>query len=143
MCKVAENFSEMSTDAGTGLKCSGTSTCDFVEKVYNFENNQENLPRELPKHATLSSHHLPNFFMPTEQLEESMRILRLGMQSNSSRSHSKLLSRSHYLDIAAKGNLTEVFAKREPIYMARNGVRPPISNSEAERIARIFNSGSM
>ncbi|XP_068718257.1 C2 domain-containing protein 3-like isoform X2 [Montipora capricornis] len=143
MCKVAENFSEMSTDAGTGLKCSGTSTCDFVEEVYNFENNQENLPRELPKHATLSSHHLPNFFMPTEQLEESMRVLRLGMQSNSSRSHSKLLSRSHYLDIPAKGNLTEVFAKREPIYMARNGVRPPISNSEAERIARIFNSGSM
>lgn len=108
--------------------------------------------RELPKQAPLSScptsyqqtnAMLPNFFMPSEQLEESMRALRLGSSTNNS--HSKLLSRSKYLksDHRTKRNLTEKFAKRQPVYKARRDERPPISNSEVDRIAKIFNSGSV
>ena len=107
--------------------------------------------RELPKQDSLrrypasyqqTSATLPNFFMPSEQLEESMRALRLGSSTTSS--HSKLLARSKHLRSKqqAKDNLTEKFSKRQPLYKARKDERPPISNSEVDRIARIFNFNS-
>lgn len=107
--------------------------------------------RELPRQPSLSSYHLtsvnlPNFFMPSEQLAESMRALRLGFSHhNTSSSQSKLLARSNHLQSVqqTRGKLTERFAEREPVYKARRDKKPPISMSEADRIARIFNSGSV
>jgi len=111
--------------------------------------------RELPRQAPLSSHlatyqptsaNLPNFFMPSEQLAESMRALRLGSSRQKANSlQSKLLDRSSHLksDQQTKGKITERFAKREPVYKASRDGRPPISDSEADRIARIFNSGNV
>ena len=86
--------------------------------------------------------------MPTEQLVESMRSLRLGSSNKryGSTSHSKLLARSSHLKSDGqhtKGNLTEEFTKRKPVYKARRDERPPISRSEAARIAKIFNSESV
>lgn len=112
--------------------------------------------RELPRSPALSvpcsgqhlTNTLPNFFMPTEQLVASMRSLRLGSsdQRYGSTSHSKLLARSSHLKSDGqhtKGNLTEQFTKGETVYKARRDKRPPISSSEAARIAKIFNSGSV
>jgi len=105
--------------------------------------------RKWPKEALLSSHHtsfkqtsaaiLPNFFIPSEQLEESMRALRLG--SSTKQSHSKPLAHPEQLKTHQQTaeNLTEKFAKRHPVYKARKGEKPPISDSEVDRIARIFN----
>lgn len=104
--------------------------------------------RKWPKQALLSSHPtsfkqtgsamLPNFFIPSEQLEESMRALRLGSSTKSS--HSKLLAHSEHLKTHQQTteNSTEKFAKRQPVYKARKDETPPISNSEVDRIARIF-----
>lgn len=111
--------------------------------------------RELPRQPPLLDYHdtcqltsatLPNFFMPSEQLAESMKALRLGSSHHkASSSHSKLLARSKQLqrDQQTKGKLADRFAKREPVYKARRDERPPISSTEADRIARIFNSGSV
>lgn len=105
--------------------------------------------KKWPKQALLSSHHtsfkqtsaaiLPNFFIPSEQLEESMRALRLG--SSTKQSHSKHLAYPEQLKTHQQTaeNLTEKFAKRYPVYKARKGEKPPISDSEVDRIARIFN----
>ena len=135
-------------------------------KVKSFQTDQENeynlyasynktKPREVPRQAPASGYHnsfqltstaLPNFFMPTEQLAESMRTLRLDTSLHKANSsNSKLLTRSNHLksDLQTKGKLSERIAKREPVYKARRDERPPISNSEADRIARIFNSGSV
>ena len=103
--------------------------------------------RKLPKQALLSSHHtsfkqtsaaiLPNFFIPSEQLEESMRALRLGSSTKSS--PSRLLAHSERLKThQTTEDLTEKFAKRETVYKERKDGKPPISDSEVDRITRIF-----
>ena len=128
------------------------------EKINGFERDQENEYncvansadvqfKEMPLSGyPMTTVTLPNFFMPSEQLAESMRALRLSSSyHNTSTSQSKLLARSNHLktDQQTKGKLHEIFAKREPVHKARRDERPPISNSEADRIARIFNSGSV
>lgn len=132
------------------------------EKINGFERDQENEYNcvansaavqfnEMPRNVLLSGYPmttvtLPNFFMPSEQLAESMRALRLGsLYHNNSSSQSKLLAHSNHLktDQHTKGKLHEMFVKREPVHNARRDEQPPISNSEADRIARIFNSGSI
>lgn len=148
----------------TGATVVGSVCGTADDKAVTSEGDHENEPnsyssyntlhsRELPKQASMSSYRtpyqhtstamLPNFFMPSEQLQESMRALRLGTSNNSS--HSKLLARSSGQQTETKGNLTEKFAKRQPVYKARKDERPPISNSEVDRIAKIFsfNSGSI
>lgn len=104
--------------------------------------------RESPKQALLSSRHtsliqtsapiLPNFFIPPEQLEESMRAVRLGSSTKSS--DSKLVAHSEHWKTLQQSteNLTEKFAKRQPVYKARKDEKPPISDAEVDRIARIF-----
>ena len=122
-----------------------TSESDY-EDEYSSYNTLDS--RESPKQALLSSHHtsfketsasiLPNFFIPSEQLEESMRALRLG--SSTKCSDSKLLAHSEHLKTHQQPteNLTEKFAKRQSVYKARKDEKPPISDAEADRIARIF-----
>ena len=125
---------------------------DYNSLVYYRKPQSKELPTSPALSVPLSGHHLtntlPNFFMPTEQLVESMRSLRLGSsnQRYGSTSHSKLLARSSHLKSDGqhtKGNLTEQFTKRKPVYKARRDERPPISRSEAARIAKIFNSESV
>lgn len=119
------------------------------ESDYEDENSSFNAldSRKWPKQALLSSHHasfrqtstsiLPNFFIPSEQLEESMRALRLGSSTKSS--HSKLLAHSEHLKTHQQTeNLTEKFAKRQTVYKERKDGKPLISDSEVDRIARIF-----
>ena len=105
--------------------------------------------RKWPKQALQSTHHtsfkqtsaaiLPNFFIPSEQLEESMRALRLGSSTKSS--HPKLLAHSKQLKTHQQTteNLSEKFSRRQPVYKARKDEKPPISDSEVDRIAKIFN----
>ena len=89
---------------------------------------------------------IPNFFLPTEQLEQSMRALRLAARSHPALpgredapgSKSRLLSRSAGRTTAGSGGMAEEFAKRKLVYKERGD--PPISNNEAQRIARIFSS---
>lgn len=104
---------------------------------------QNSLPRYPPSYQQTSAM-LPNFFMPSEQLAESMRALRLGSSNTSS--HSKLLAHSQHTrnNQCTKENLTEKFARRKH-YKAKRDERPPISTSEVDRIAKIFklNSGSL
>ena len=136
------------------------STMDEKAKVVETDQENEYSPfashdslqsRELPRQPSLSGYHLtsvnlPNYFMPSEQLAESMRALRLGFSHhNTGSSQSKLLARSNHLQSVqqTRGKLTERFAEREPVYKARRDKKPPISMSEADRIARIFNSGSV
>ena len=126
---------------------------DYNSPVYYRKPQSRELPTSPVLSVPRSGHHLkntlPNFFMPTEQLVESMRSLRLGSSNQrygSTNSHSKLLARSSHLKSDGqhtKGNLTEQFTKRKPVYKARRDERPPISRSEAARIAKIFNSGSV
>lgn len=125
---------------------------DYNSLVYHGKPQSRELPTSPALSVPRSGHHLtntlPNFFMPTEQLVESMRSLRLGSsnQRYGSTSHSKLLARSSHLKSNGqhtKGNLTEQFTKRKPVYKARRDERPPISRSEAARIAKIFNSESV
>ena len=146
----------------TTERTSGFVNSPVDEKAKVFEDGKENehspctsydslQSRELPRQPSLSSYHptsvnLPNFFMPSEQLAESMRALRLGLSHhNTSSSQSKLLARSNHLQSVqqTRGKLTERFVEREPVYKARRNKKPPISMSEADRIARIFNSGSV
>lgn len=155
---VTENYS-VDAVLTTGQATVGSLTETADDRVIVSESDHENEPtsyssyntlhsRQFPKQSSLSAYPtsyphtstatLPNFFMPSEQLEESMRALRLGTSNNNS--HSKLLSHSSAQQ--TKGNLTEKFAKRQPVYKARSDGRPPISNSEVDRIAKIFNSGS-
>lgn len=126
---------------------------DYNSLVYYRKPQSRELPTSPALSVPRSGHHLtntlPNFFMPTEQLVESMRSLRLGSSNQrygSNNSHSKLLARSSHLKSNGqhtKGNLTEQFTKRKPVYKARRDERPPISRSEAARIAKIFNSESV
>lgn len=125
---------------------------DYNSLVYYRKPQSRELPTSPALSVPRSGHHvtntLPNFFIPTEQLVESMRSLRLGSsnQRYGSTSHSKLLARSSHLKSDGqhtKGNLTEQFTKRKPVYKAKRDERPPISRSEAARIAKIFNSGSV
>lgn len=122
-----------------------TSESDY-EDEYSSYNTLDS--RGWPKQALLSSHHtsfkqtsaaiLPNFFIPSEQLEEDMRALRLGSSTKSS--HSKLLAHSEHLKTHQQTteNFTEKFAKRQPVYKARKDEKPPVSDAEVNRIARIF-----
>ncbi|PFX28573.1 C2 domain-containing protein 3 [Stylophora pistillata] len=92
---------------------------------------QDSLPRYPPSYQQTSAM-LPNFFMPSEQLAESMRALRLGSSNTSS--HSKLLAHSQHTgnNQCTKENLTEKFARRKH-YKAKRDERPPISTSESQR----------
>lgn len=95
---------------------------------------------------------LPNFFLPTEQLEQSMRAVRLAASLGTAvpryvdtMSKSKLLSRTGLMNKPGSGttDIAEEFAKRKLVYAARKGTDPPISSVEAQRIARIFASKNM
>ena len=137
---------------GTTVVGSASGACTAVitsERDYEDEYSSFNtlVSRKLPKQALLSSHHtsfkqtstaiLPNFFIPSEQLEESMRALRLGSSTKSS--PSRLLAHSERLKThQTTENLTEKFAKRQTVYKERKDGKPPISDSEVDRIARIF-----
>ena len=140
-------------DVGIGTTVVGSASGAVItsESDHEVECSSYNTlhSRKWPKQALLSSHHtlfkqtsaamLPNFFVPSEQLEESMRVLRLGFSTKSS--HSKLLVHSEQLKTHQQTteNLTEKFAKRQSVYKTRKGEKPPISDSEVDRIARIFN----
>ena len=166
---IMDNLDSMKdfTDKAFAADVPGESAAGAGSENATFQTDEENdynslvsyrkpQSRELPRSPAMSvlrsGHHLtntlPNFFMPTEQLVASMRSLRLGSsdQRYGSTSHSKLLARSSHLKSDGqhtKGNLTEQFTKGEPVYKARRDRRPPISSSEAARIAKIFNSGSV
>ena len=139
----------------------GATVLGSVSDTITPEGDHENEPnlcssydtlhsRELSKQASqfsfptsyqhTSTATLPNFFMPSEQLEESMRALRLGSSNNTGSSNSKLLARSSSQQ--TKGNFIEKFAKSKQVYKARKDERPPISNSEVDRIAKIFSFNS-
>ena len=154
-----EDFTRLTSIESGDISAAGrkiTSNHDNIKETYSNEhasNNsltpnkmviQDSLPRyPLSHHQTSAT--LPNFFMPSEQLEESMRALRLGASNTSS--HSKLLAYSQHTgnNQCTKENLTEKFAKRKQYYKDKKDGRPPISHSEVDRIARIFklNSGSL
>jgi hypothetical protein len=105
-------------------------------------------------HTKLS---LPNFFMPTQQLEHSMRALRLGARLSHShptslldnQPQSKLLQRSYRNKIlhsngsesnAGTREIVSQFSQKQTIYKAKNKQQPPLSATEIDRIARIFSS---
>lgn len=154
-----EDFTRLTSIESGDISAAGrkiTSNHDNIKETYSNEhasNNsltpnkmviQDSLPRYPLSHRQTSAM-LPNFFMPSEQLEESMRALRLGTSNTSS--HSKLLAYSQHTrnNQCTKENLTEKFAKRKQYYKDKKDERPPISHSEVDRIARIFklNSGSL
>lgn len=145
--KVAETFQERSTEHNeTALKFAKRNTPGLLKQNHDFDCEQEHQCKELPRQTALSSHQttsiaLPDFFIPSDQMEESMRALQWSLRSNSCAFQSKLLARSNNLDKQANGKLSERFAK-ESLNKARSGERPPMSYSESERIARIFNSGN-
>lgn len=145
--KVAETFQERSTEHKETAQNFAKNTPDLLKKNHDFDREQENQYKELPRQTVLPNHQItsitvPDFFIPSDQMEESMRALQWGLRNNSRAFHSKLLARSNNSDKQTKCKLSERFTKKESLNKARNGERPPISYSESERIARIFKSGT-
>ena len=108
-----------------------------------------------PDSAPLSEHRvkrgsLPNFFMPTKQLEQSMRVVRLGATVGELPSgalapgaHSRLLDRVNKAGNEEKqrkrdSKLRSEFARRELLFNSKKNSSPPITTTEAQRIAKIF-----
>lgn len=87
---------------------------------------------------------MPNFFMPTKELENSMRALRLGAKLGypygltSSLPQSKLLERTYNQGQDGKEGILNQYSRREVIYKAKQDMQPPLSSIEIDRIARIF-----
>ena len=145
--KVAETFQERSTEHKETALDFAKNIPGLLKKNHDFDHEQENQRKDLPRQTVLSNHQitsitLPDFFIPSDQMEESMRALQWGLRNNSHAFHSKLLARSNNSDKQAKCKLSERFAKKESVNKARNGERPLMSYSESERIARIFKSGT-
>ena len=84
------------------------------------------------------AHILPNFFMPTRQLEQTMRAIRLGASAviHSDKPVGIYSSLLEKVSKSEKQGLRSEFAKREVSYKAKNN--PQISTAEVERIAKIF-----
>ena len=80
---------------------------------------------------------IPNFFMPSEQLEQSMRALRFSATSNTpSQQPTNLLLR----EASYKKPIAAEFSQKSQILDAKVKGQVPIPMQEADRIARIFAS---
>ncbi|XP_031563486.1 C2 domain-containing protein 3-like [Actinia tenebrosa] len=109
------------------------------------ENSVYNVGNSIPPaqtHTYLSQS--PNFFMPREQLEHSMRALRLNSRhsfaaSDLKQGQSKLLQRTSEVsrNTGASETISQ-YSKKQVMYKAKKDGQPPLSSAEIERIARIF-----
>lgn len=117
-------------------KCAG-------ETLVSNTSNSIPLPQT---HANLS--YFPNFFMPREQLEHSMRALRLNSKlshsyaaSDFKQGQSKLLQRTCEVTRNTGASKTvSQYSQKQVKYKAKKDGQPPIPSAEIERIARIFTS---
>lgn len=114
-----------------------------------IEESMPNANEEDHNDSVLKATTLPNFFMPTQQLENSMRALRLGAKLGyphtltNSLPKSKLLertSRSKDDDENGSEGIFNQYSRKKVLYKAKQDLQPPLSSIEIDRIARIFSS---
>ncbi|XP_048589193.1 C2 domain-containing protein 3 isoform X3 [Nematostella vectensis] len=145
-------------EANTATCACGHDNNDVMDDTNSHSNHDEDVTNIVtntkPSAAGDIASLLPNFFMPTRQLEQSMRALRLDAKlgrpysvsgKGSPPPRSKLLARAANALEGGEGieGVSREFARRKVRYKAKKDECPPLSSFDADRIARIFSSKEM